>query len=141
MVIYFLRLASPLIMPSSCSNWKIYVFLCFPLVTNWKYLLCASLFKRFFTFALWYHLNSSSLRRWGNLPFKAYFKFSSSSTSCVNSAFLSNSSNLSSSCFFSFLLAPLMFLAHPLKYWWRHLILAYHWSRGCLLHVLQSIYP
>ena len=69
------RLASPLIIYTFLLfQLKIRVFLCFPLATNCKKLVCASPSNNFLIFALWYHFISSSLRSCARLSFKVCFR-------------------------------------------------------------------
>jgi hypothetical protein len=90
-------------------------------------------FRRLSAFDLWYHFISSSLSNWISLAFKQCFKSTSCGSNTVVSAFLSNCSILVIASYFSFLEVPLAFLAHPLKYFLRFLILFCHFP--CLWHL------
>jgi hypothetical protein len=52
-VIKFSRFASPTIIPCSCSNCTIFVFLCLPFTAKWKYLVLSSPYSNLVAFDHW----------------------------------------------------------------------------------------
>jgi hypothetical protein len=119
--------------PSSSSNEKICCLRCLPLATKWKYFVLVSPSRRCLTLALWKRRTSSSLKILASLSLAKALEFNSIGDKQVNSAFLSSSSINSKSCCFSFLINPVEFFAHPLKYCRRDLIL--------FCHICMAVYP